>query len=70
MKLNGVRRARLADGTELEFARDVVFAPAAGVEVTRKSTEETARETHERRRKKLGRELGFVPNDDQMKALP
>lgn len=68
MKLNGVRRARLADGTELEFARDVIFGPA--VTTPTKTADDVAREAHERRRKRLEKELGRPVSDELMKALP
>lgn len=67
MKRNGVRRARLADGTELEFARD--FSPPA--EPKREPTsEERASDALAKKRRQYERELGVKLSDDQLRGLP
>lgn len=68
MRVNGVRRAKMAD-VELEFERTPMPA-AAPKEIRNKTAQEIAAERHEARRRALALELGVMPSDEMMARLP
>lgn len=68
MKLNGVRRARLTDGTELEFSGNVVYGVPA--EKREPTAEERAKSDLDKRRERYRKEFGYTPSDDQLRHLP